>query len=186
MSASQPKRLRFHIMIDRETRQIARRLRDATQLRLFLLLPSFLRWDAWHPIDEARIAAEPEITPEELNKALAGLVLHGLVLRTTASLSGSCRRSGAERGHGGRYRQTSPPKPTGRGTRTPREHRRLPGQADRADGRLPRGQNAQLRGHRAKETGGPVDHDTSTTPRPIGQAPTTLSAAACALRATRA
>jgi hypothetical protein len=68
-------------MIDRETRQIARRLRDATQLRLFLLLPSFLRWDAWHPIDEARIAAEPEITPEELNKALAGLVLHGLVLR---------------------------------------------------------------------------------------------------------
>jgi hypothetical protein len=35
MSASQPKRLRFHIMIDRETRQIARRLRDVTQLRLF-------------------------------------------------------------------------------------------------------------------------------------------------------
>ena len=33
-------------------------LRDATQLRLFLLLPSFLRWDAWHRIDEARIAAE--------------------------------------------------------------------------------------------------------------------------------
>jgi hypothetical protein len=81
MSASQPKRLRFHIMIDRETRQIARRLRDATQLRLFLLLPNFLRWDAWHPIDEARIAAEIEITPEELNKALAELVLHGLVLR---------------------------------------------------------------------------------------------------------
>jgi hypothetical protein len=81
MSASQPKRLRFHIMIDRETRQIAKRLRDATQLRLFLLLPSFLRWDAWHSIDEARIAAELEITPEELNKALAALVLYGLVLR---------------------------------------------------------------------------------------------------------
>ena len=81
MSANQPKRLRFHIMIDRETRQIAKRLRDGTQLRLFLLLPSFLRWDAWHPIDEARIAAELEITPEELNKALAELVLHGLILR---------------------------------------------------------------------------------------------------------
>jgi hypothetical protein len=81
MSASQPKRLRFHIMIDRETRQIAKRPRDATQLRLFLLLPSFLRWDAWHSIDEARIAAELEITPEELNKALAALVLYGLVLR---------------------------------------------------------------------------------------------------------
>jgi hypothetical protein len=81
MSVSQPKRLRFHIMIDRETRQIARRLRDATQLRLFLLLPSFLRWDAWHSIDEARIAAELEITPEELNNALAALVLYGLVLR---------------------------------------------------------------------------------------------------------
>lgn len=68
-------------MIDRETRQIAKRLRDATQLRLFLLLPSFLCWDAWHSIDEARIAAELEITPEELNKALAALVLYGLVLR---------------------------------------------------------------------------------------------------------
>jgi DNA-binding IclR family transcriptional regulator len=45
------------------------------------LLPSFLRWDAWHPIDAARIAAELEITPEELNRALAELVLHGLVLR---------------------------------------------------------------------------------------------------------
>jgi hypothetical protein len=41
----------------------------------------FLRWDAWHPIDEARIAADLEITPEELNKALAELVLHGLILR---------------------------------------------------------------------------------------------------------
>lgn len=68
-------------MIDRETRQIARRLRDATQLRLFLLMPSFLRWDAWHPTDEARIAAGLEITREERNKALAELVLHGLVLR---------------------------------------------------------------------------------------------------------
>jgi hypothetical protein len=75
MSTIQPKRLRFHIMIDRETRQIAKRLRDATQLRLFLLLPSFLRWDAWHSIDEARIAAELEITPDDLNEALAALIL---------------------------------------------------------------------------------------------------------------
>jgi hypothetical protein len=81
MSATQPRRLRFHIMFDTQTRQIARGLRDATQLRLFLLLPSFCRWDAWHRIDEARIAAELEITPEEVNKALAELVLRGLVLR---------------------------------------------------------------------------------------------------------
>jgi hypothetical protein len=68
-------------MIDRETRQIARRIQDATQLRLFLLLPSFLRWDAWHPIDETRIASELEITTEELMKAMAALVLHGVILR---------------------------------------------------------------------------------------------------------
>ena len=81
MSENQPKRLRFHIMIDRETRQIAKRLTDATQLRLFLLLPSFLRWDTWHPIDEVRVAAELEITTDELNKALNALLLHGLILR---------------------------------------------------------------------------------------------------------
>lgn len=110
MSASQPKRLRFHVMIDSETRQIARRLWDATQLRLFLLLPSFLRWDAWHPIDEARIAAEREITPEELNKSLAELVLHGLVLRndtpphTLAPLVGLGQK-GVVDGGPGKYRR---------------------------------------------------------------------------------
>jgi hypothetical protein len=74
MDEAQPKRLRFHIMIGCETRQIAKRLRDAKQLRLFLKLPCFLRWDAWHPIDEARVAAEIEITPMELNKALGELL----------------------------------------------------------------------------------------------------------------
>jgi hypothetical protein len=81
MSTTQPKRLRFHIMIDRESRQIAKRLRDPTQLRLFLLLPSFLRWKEWHQINESRIAAELEITTDELRKALAELVLLGLILR---------------------------------------------------------------------------------------------------------
>ena len=81
MSATQPRRLKFHIMFDIQTRQIAKGLRDATQLRLFLLLPSFLRWDAWHAIEDERIAAELEITPEEVRKALAELVLRGLVLR---------------------------------------------------------------------------------------------------------
>jgi hypothetical protein len=78
MIESQPRRLRFHIVIDREARQIAKRLKDATQLRVFL--PSFLQWEAWHPIDEERIATELEITPDELQKALAALVLHGLIL----------------------------------------------------------------------------------------------------------
>ena len=87
MSEHQPKRLRFHIMIDRETRQIAKRIKDATQLRLFLLLPSFLRWDTWHPIDEVRVAAELEITTEELNTALNTLVMHGLILRDDARYS---------------------------------------------------------------------------------------------------
>jgi hypothetical protein len=89
MSATQPKRLRFHIMIDRETRQIAKRLRNATQLRFFLLLPSFLRWHEWHQIDEAKIATELEITPEELRKALAELALHGLVLRNDTTYPGN-------------------------------------------------------------------------------------------------
>jgi hypothetical protein len=80
MTESQPRRLRFHIVIDREARQIAKRLKDVTQLRVFLVLPSFLRWEAWHQIDEERIAAELEITPDELRKALAALVLHGLIL----------------------------------------------------------------------------------------------------------
>jgi hypothetical protein len=89
MDEVQPKRLRFHIMIDRETRQIAKRIRDATQLRLFLLLPSFLRWDTWHPIDEARIAVELEITLEELQKAMAALVMYGLVLRDDEGYPGT-------------------------------------------------------------------------------------------------
>jgi len=74
-------------MIDRETRQIAKRIKDGTQLRLFLLLPSFLRWDTWHPIDEVRVAAELEITTEELNTALNTLVMHGLILRDDARYS---------------------------------------------------------------------------------------------------
>jgi len=89
MSESKPKRLRFHIMIDRETRQIAKRIRDATQLRLFLLLPSFLRWHEWHQIDEARIAADLEITEDELRKAMAELVLLGLVLRNDTTYPGT-------------------------------------------------------------------------------------------------
>jgi hypothetical protein len=68
-------------MIDRETRQIARRVRNATQLRLFLPLPNFLRWHEWHPTDEARIAAALEITKNELNKAMAELVLKGIIPR---------------------------------------------------------------------------------------------------------
>jgi hypothetical protein len=89
MDEVQPKRLRFHIMIDRETRQIAKRLRDATQLRLFLLLPSFLRFHEWHQIDEERMASELDVTPEELSKAMAALVLLGLVLRRDTALNGT-------------------------------------------------------------------------------------------------
>ena len=89
MGEAQPKRLKFHIVIDRETRQIATRLRDATQLRLFLLLPSFLRFHEWHQIDEARIASELEVTPEELRKAMAALGLLGLVLRRDTAFDGT-------------------------------------------------------------------------------------------------
>jgi hypothetical protein len=49
-----------------------------------LFLPIFLRWDSWHPIDEERIAVELEVTLDELRKALAALVLHGLILHDDA------------------------------------------------------------------------------------------------------
>jgi hypothetical protein len=106
MDEAQPKRLRFHIMIDRETRQIAKRLRDATQLRLFLLLPSFLRFHEWHQIDEARIASELEVTPEELRKAMTALVLLGLVLRRDTAFDGTtCWMLSSVWGRKGSYRE---------------------------------------------------------------------------------
>jgi hypothetical protein len=104
-TASPPRRLKFHIMFDTQTRQIAGGLRDATQLRLFLLLPSFFRWDAWHQIDEARLAAELEITPEELSKALAELVLRGLVLRNDTRYRVTAWRLSSVWGRKGSFRE---------------------------------------------------------------------------------
>lgn len=104
-TASPARRLRFHIMFDTQTRQIARGLRDATQLRLFLLLPSFFRWDAWHLIDEARIAAELEITPEEVRRALAEFVLRGLILRNDTGYRGTGWQLSSVWGRKGSFRE---------------------------------------------------------------------------------
>jgi hypothetical protein len=127
MTESQPQRLRFHIVIDREARQIAQRLKDATQLRVFLLLPSFLRWEAWHPIDEERIAGELKISLTSCEKRSPHSYCTASFCTTipiTVSLSGASRLCGVRRVRGGRCRPISRAKQTGSRTRTAGERTR--------------------------------------------------------------
>jgi hypothetical protein len=127
MTESQPRRLRFHIVIDREARQIAQRLKDATQLRVFLLLPSFLRWEAWHPIDEERIAGELKISLTSCEKRSPHSYCTASFCTTipiTVSLSGASRLCGVRRVRGGRCRPISRAKQTGSRTRTAGERTR--------------------------------------------------------------
>ena len=71
----------FVIMSTPAIRSLARRIRTATALRLFLVLPSILDWQEWRQLRQADLAEELEIAQPHISTALKELLELGILER---------------------------------------------------------------------------------------------------------
>lgn len=71
----------FCIMSTPAIRALARRIRTATALRLFLTLPDILDWKEWRMLNQAELGAELEIAQSHISTALRELLDVGVLER---------------------------------------------------------------------------------------------------------